>query len=136
MRMGKHCHRPEQVGPGDAEHRFADHGKRSASLRGGECRGSMRRRCLGVRWRGLDGRVVGMLCQRTMAGFAIHLRVHAAPLHFLDVGVAGLASLMAGVVDRMGGNLRDGSSAVVSILPKASRNKKALIPRNVNVPIA
>ncbi len=66
-----------------------------------------------------------MLCQWTMASFATDLSVHASLLHFLDVGVASLASLVAGEVDRMGGNLCDGSSAVMSILSETMRDKKS-----------
>jgi len=66
-----------------------------------------------------------VLGQRAMTGFAVYLRVHAALLHLLNVGVAGLTCLVTGEVDRMGGNLRDGSSAVMSILSETFRHKKA-----------
>ena len=74
-------------------------------------------------WRVAPTRIVGVLGQRPMTGLAVHLRVLAALLHCRDVGVAGLASLMAREVDWTSGNLGDGVSAIVTVLSKALRNK-------------
>ncbi len=77
----------------------------------------------GVELRGLDGcGIVGVLGLRSVAGFARD--DHVAALLFLvnDLGVAGLADLMAGVGDGASGDLGDGVAAVVSILTEAVRD--------------
>lgn len=66
-----------------------------------------------------------MLGQWAMTGFAVYLRVHAALLHLLNVGVAGLTCLMSGEMDRASANFRDGVSPVVSVFSKTFRHKKA-----------
>ncbi len=60
-----------------------------------------------------------MFYQRPMTRFAVDMRMHAALLHRLDVGMTSLASLVSGKVERMRCNLGDGCSAVVPILSKA-----------------
>ena len=77
----------------------------------------------GVELRGLDGSgIVSVLGLRAVAGFAGDH--HVAALLFLvnDLGVAGLANLMAGVGDGASGDLGDGIAAVVSILAEAVRD--------------
>ena len=60
-----------------------------------------------------------MIRQRAMAGFAVDVGVLAGGLDGQDVGVAGLAGLVAGEVDGVGGDFADGGSAVVAVLPEA-----------------
>src|ERR1017187_5041631 len=57
-----------------------------------------------------DRGVVGMLRQRAMAGFAVDVGVLAGGLDGQDVGVAGLAGLVAGEVGGGGGDFADGGS--------------------------
>ena len=72
----------------------------------------------------LDGWVVRVLCQRTVAGLAVHVLVLARLLRLRNVGMAGLAGLVAGVVQRAGGNLADGRPAVVAVLSEALRHNE------------
>jgi hypothetical protein len=68
----------------------------------------------------LDGsRIVGMLGQRTMAGLTVDACMDAGLLHLSNVGMARFASLLARKVDRTGGNLNNGGSAVVAIFSEA-----------------
>jgi hypothetical protein len=71
-----------------------------------------------------DRGVVGMLCQRAMTGFAIYVHVLAVLLHCQNVCVTGLAGIVAGEVDRAGGDLSDGGSAVVAVLTEALWDNK------------
>lgn len=73
---------------------------------------------------GHDRGVVGMFRQRTVAGFAIDVRVLADLLHFQNVCVTGLAGIVAGVVDRARGDLSDGGPAVVTIFSEALRDNE------------
>ena len=50
--------------------------------------------------------VVGVLGQGTVAGFAVYVCVLTALLHLQNVGVAGLTGVVAGEVNRAGGDLR------------------------------
>lgn len=70
----------------------------------------------------IDGRIVGMFSQWTVAGFAIDVRVLAGTFGLGDVGVAGFAGLMAGEVSGVGGDFGNGVAAVVSELAEAVRD--------------
>jgi hypothetical protein len=63
-----------------------------------------------------NGGIVGVLGERSMAGFAVDVCVLAGLLGIQDVGMAGLAGLMSGEVDWAGGDLGDGGAAIVAIL--------------------
>jgi hypothetical protein len=79
----------------------------------------------GVESGGLDrARVICVFRQRPVAGLTIDVHMPAAFLFLQDVGVTVFASLVAGIVHGAGGDLRDGISAVVSILSKALWHKK------------
>jgi len=80
----------------------------------------------GVEFFGRDGgRIIGVLDQRTMAGFAIDVRVPAVPFLFQNVAVTALAGLMSGEIHRPGSQLGQGISAKVSVLSKTFRNQDA-----------
>ena len=63
-----------------------------------------------------------MAGQRTMARLAGYNNVLALLLLLHDVGMAGLTSIVAGEGNGPGRCLGDRSSAIVAVLPKASRN--------------
>lgn len=71
-----------------------------------------------------------MFGQRSVAGFAVHMRVLAFAFHIEHVTVAGLASLMTGELHRSSCDLADCVAAIMSIPAKAwwnhemSNNKK------------
>jgi len=69
--------------------------------------------------------ILGMVGQRSMASFAVHVRMFAAVLLFRYVGVAGLASFVAGKLDRTRRDFADGIPAVVPILPEAFGHLKS-----------
>ena len=71
-------------------------------------------------WRLDRSRIRGVFCQSTVAGFAVHACVFSLVLHGDDIRVAGLAGLPSGKQNRLGGNFRDGISAIVAIFAKAS----------------
>ena len=71
-----------------------------------------------------DRRIVGVLGQRSVAGFAVDVRVLAVLLRVQNVRVAGFARIVAREVDGTGGHLRDRVPAVVPIFPKALRDNK------------
>ncbi len=62
--------------------------------------------------------VVRMLGQRSVAGFAIHVRVLAILLLLKDVGMAGFAGLVAGEIHGPGRDFRHCVAAVVPILAR------------------
>lgn len=64
-------------------------------------------------------RVVGVLCQRAVAGLAVHVRVHTLPFGIRNIWVASLAGFVARISDWPRGNLSEGVPTVISILPKA-----------------
>ncbi len=57
--------------------------------------------------------------KRAVAGFAIHARVLAGFLYFQNVAVAVFTTLVAGIGDRLGGELGQRVSAIVAVLSKA-----------------
>ncbi len=63
-----------------------------------------------------------MFCLGSVAGLAIHVRVLALGFHVQNIGVAGLARLVAGKLHRSSGNLTNRFAAIVSILPEALGN--------------
>ena len=70
-----------------------------------------------IQFGGLHGGwIVGMVCQWPVACLTVHSGVLSAGFGGSDVGVAGLAGLMAGKVDGLRCDLRDGSATIVSIL--------------------
>jgi len=71
------------------------------------------------------GGIVGVFCQWSVAGFTVHVRVPAVFFLVENVGVAGFASLVAGIVDGAGGELGQSVPAVVAVLSKTARNQKA-----------
>jgi len=73
---------------------------------------------------GYGGGIIGMGGQGAMAGLAVHMRVLAVLLLFEDVGMAGLAGLMASESDRPGGDIGDGFATIVPILSEALRNQE------------
>ncbi len=64
-------------------------------------------------------RVVGVLCQRAVAGLAVHSGVHTFPFGFGNIWVASLAGFVARISDGPRGNLSEGVPTVIPILPKA-----------------
>jgi hypothetical protein len=56
---------------------------------------------------------------RSVAGFAVHMRMFAGLLYVGDVRVASLARVVASELDGMRGDFADGGSTIVPILPKA-----------------
>ena len=73
--------------------------------------------------------IVGVLGQRSVTGFAVHVRVLAGLLYVQNVGVAGLAGLVAGELDRARCDLGDGGAAVVSVLSEARGTTKSRTTR-------
>ena len=63
-----------------------------------------------------------MFRQRSVAGFAVHVRMFALALHIQHIGVAGFASLVAGKLHGVGGDLANGGAAIVPVLSKTLRN--------------
>ena len=63
-----------------------------------------------------------MFGQRSVAGFAIHMRMLALALQIEDIGMAGLASLVTGKFHRSGRNLANGIAAIVTVLSEALWN--------------
>ena len=63
-----------------------------------------------------------MLCQGSMACFAVHVGVLAFALYVQHVAVAGFASLVSSEFHWPGCNLSNGRAAIVSILPEARWN--------------
>jgi len=74
---------------------------------------------------GYGGRIVRVLCQRPVAGFAIHVRVLAVFLLIEHVGVAGLAGLVPGEIDRPGRYFGQCIAAIVAVLSETLRHQKA-----------
>jgi hypothetical protein len=60
-----------------------------------------------------------------MAGFAVDASVPSVFLFLENIGVAGLAGLVAGKVGRAGSYLRKGVAAVVAILSETAGDQKA-----------
>jgi len=60
-----------------------------------------------------------VLCQGTMAGFAVDIGVLARRLHCQNICVTGLTGFVSGKVDGTGSNLRNSGSAVVAIFSEA-----------------
>jgi hypothetical protein len=60
-----------------------------------------------------------------MAGFAIHMRVFAIPFLVKDVSMAGFAALMAGEIERLGGNFKYCLAPIVPILSEAFWDQEA-----------
>jgi len=63
-----------------------------------------------------------MLRLRSVAGFAVHMRMLARLLHIENIGVAGFAGVMTGIVHWARPNLPDRSRTIVSIAAKGLRN--------------
>lgn len=66
-----------------------------------------------------------MFRERSVARFAIYVRVPAVFLLVKNVGVAGFASLMAGEVDGTGSDVGQRIPAIVAVLSKAFGNHQA-----------
>ena len=76
--------------------------------------------------RGLKGSgVVRVLCQRAMTGFTSNPGMYPLALHLEDIGMAAFASLVTCEDHRPVGDVGDGRTPVMAILPEATRNKKA-----------
>lgn len=73
---------------------------------------------------GIDGRIVGMLGERTVAGFAVDVGVHPRGFGLRDIGMAGFAGLMTGEVEGFGRDFCDGCAAVVPVLSEAVRDDR------------
>ena len=73
----------------------------------------------------IDGWIVGVFCERAVAGLAVHVGVFAGAFCLGNIAVAGFAGLMAGEMDGMSGDFGDGRAAVVSILAEAAGNDEA-----------
>jgi hypothetical protein len=67
--------------------------------------------------------VIRVLGQRTVTGLARDMRVCPFALHFEDIGVACLTSLVAGEHYRSGGDVGNGCSPVMTVLSKGLGNK-------------
>ena len=63
-----------------------------------------------------------MLRLRSVAGFAVHMRMLARLLHIENIGVAGFAGVMTGIVHGARPNLPDRSRTIVSIAAKGLWN--------------
>src|SRR5579862_1289610 len=68
-----------------------------------------------------NGGIGGMRRERAVASFAIDLLVLSLVFLLRDIGVTGLAGLVAGKFGGMGCDLRDGRGAVVAVLPEGLR---------------
>lgn len=68
--------------------------------------------------------IVGVLCLRTMTGFAMYGGVFTCLLGVGHVGVTGFARLLACVVKGVSGNLSNGCGAVVAIFAEGGRDYK------------
>ena len=71
------------------------------------------------------GGIVGMPGLSSVAGFAGNDDVLALLLLFHDVGVAGLAHVVAGMGDGAGRGFGDGGAAIMSVLAEAARDNRA-----------
>lgn len=69
--------------------------------------------------------IVGVFGQRTVAGFAIYVRVLAISLLLEHVGMAGFAGFVAGEIDRPGCDFRERVAAIVSVFAETLRHQKA-----------
>jgi len=65
-----------------------------------------------------------MLGQGSMAGLAGNDHVFALLFLFDDIGMTGLADIVAGKGNGMGRRLWNGRAAIVAVLPKAARNDR------------
>jgi hypothetical protein len=67
------------------------------------------------------GRVVGagVLGLRSVASFAVYMRMFSLALLVNNVGVTGFAGIVSGIPHRVGGDFANGCAPVVAILPKA-----------------
>ena len=79
---------------------------------------------IGLGW-GHGTRIIGVLRLRSVAGLAVHVRMHAGLLHFEYVAVTCLTSVMPGVVRLAAPDLTDRGGAVVSILAKTFGDNEA-----------
>ena len=80
----------------------------------------------GVELRRFDGGgIVSMLGLGSVAGFAWNDHVLALLLLLHNVGVAGLAHVVAGMGDGPGRGFGDGGAAIVSVLTEATRDNRA-----------
>src|ERR1035438_1848737 len=78
-----------------------------------------------VQFGGLDGaRVCDMICQRSVACFAVHMRMPAVLLFFQDIRMTILTGLVTAETYRTSGDFGVGIAAVVSILSEALRYQK------------
>jgi hypothetical protein len=68
--------------------------------------------------------IIRVLGQRSVAGFAIHLRMLTEVFLVKDVDMAGLAGLMAGEFNRPGRDFGHCISAVVPVLSKTFRDQE------------
>lgn len=75
-----------------------------------------------VELRRLNTGILSMIRQRSVTGFAGDHHVLTGLLLVGNIGVTGLAGLVAGVDDRLGRDLSDGRPAKVSILAKTLRD--------------
>ena len=76
----------------------------------------------GIQFRRLNAGVVGVIGQCAMACFAGDYDVFALAFLLGDIGMAGLAGLVAGVNDWFGSDLRNGSATEVPVLAKRAGN--------------
>ena len=72
----------------------------------------------------LDGGIIRVRGLRSVARFAIHMRVLAGAFLVEDVRMAGFASLVAGEFNWPGRNFGYGISAVVAVPSEAFRDEK------------
>jgi len=78
-----------------------------------------------VRQSGGNGsRIAGVLRQRPVARFAIHVRMFALAFGVTDISMATFAELMARIIDRARGDLAECSPSVMSILAKCFGDKQ------------
>ena len=66
--------------------------------------------------------ILGMVCQRIVAGFASYASVLALALHLGYIGVAGLASCVPRELSRTGADVIDGSRAKMPVLSEIGRD--------------
>ena len=79
-----------------------------------------------VRQRGYQrSGILGVLRQRTMAGFAVHMSMLAVALRVGDIGMAGLAGLVTSVVNGPGGQFVERVAAIMPILAEGLGNQRS-----------
>lgn len=78
-----------------------------------------------IRFSRINRWILGMLYLRSVAGFAVHMRMFARALGLGDIGVTCFAGLVSGKMLRPSCNLGNRRTPVMSVFPEAPWNHKA-----------